>query len=257
MSRIQDDALIAYVDGELDPDWKAEVERSIAVDPAMAAAAAHHQALRDAAGQAYGGVLGEPIPERLLRAAGSVGERRVASPDAPFDPRRGRRAFGLVHVGVMAACLALGGVAGKLLPLTRASGEGSAAISGPGPLAADGAGRLEARGSLLKALNSQLSAEEGDGKVRLGFSFRATDGAFCRTFQMSEVALAGLACRDGGRWAVRVTTPGHADAHEDQTYRLAASPMPPSILVAVDSIIDGAPLDRGAEEAARDRNWVD
>lgn len=257
MSRIQDDALVAYVDGELDPDWKSEVERSMAADPSLAEKAQHHTLLREVAEKAFGAALNEPVPARLLRAAGGAAQRAQAGADAPFDPRHGRLRFGPAHLAAMAACLAVGLLAGRFLLTERSPAAMiGGAPSGPGPIVADAAGRLEARGQLLKALEGQLSTEQGEGKVRLGFSFRTAEGDYCRTFQMVDVELAGLACKTDGRWGVRMTTPGHADARDDLSYRVAAAPMPPAVLVTVDAMIDGAPLDGPGEEAARAQDWA-
>ena len=138
----------------------------------------------------------------------------------------------------MAACLALGVLAGRLLWPQQ------------GPLVARG-GALVAHGDLDKALTTRLAAD--GGALRVGLTFRARDGGYCRTFESAADHLAGLACRRDGRWAVRVTS---AWSPEPATgYRTAASSTPPAVLAAVDATIAGDALDAAAERAARDRGW--
>jgi hypothetical protein len=138
----------------------------------------------------------------------------------------------------MAACLALGVVAGRELWPEQ------------GPLAAHG-GELIARGGLEKALTTQLASE--GGAVKVGLSFKAKDGRYCRTFQSAADRLAGLACRHDGRWLAQTTTGWAPQAAAD--YRTAASAVPPAILAAVDAMSSGEVLDAAAERAARDRGW--
>lgn len=225
MSRFEDEVLLAYVDGELDAARAAELEAAMDGDPVLAGRVARHMELRTAASGAFAGVLDEPVPERLILAAGSEGVARPA-----FGRPRG---FGLPQWAAMAACLVAGVLVGR--GLTPAEG----------PVAGSG---LEAQGVLAEALDDKLSAEPGP--VRVGFTFRDAAGDYCRTFQAE--ALAGVACREDDGWGLRVTA-----AAEPQTgqYRTAGAAMPPAVLAYVDGAIAGTPLDRDQEVAAREANW--
>jgi hypothetical protein len=86
--------------------------------------------------------------------------------------------------------------------------------------------------------------------VRLGVSFRATDGHYCRSFTLGTTA--GLACRDGDAWRIPVLAEGEA---EHGAYRQAGSALPAAVLDAIDQRIAGQALDAQAERAARERGW--
>ncbi|MFN3514743.1 MAG: anti-sigma factor family protein [Phenylobacterium sp.] len=220
--------ILAYVDGELDAAQAEAFETAMAADPDLAERVARHAELRQAVGGAFAEVLKEPVPERLAEAATAAVVVR------PHFGRLG--AWGPPQWAAMAACLVAGVFVGRLL-------------IEPSPFASRG-GELLAQGALAGALESQLAAEPGP--IRIGLSFRDRQGAYCRTFAIEKDALAGLACKDGGGWAVRIAAAYQAQSGE---YRMAASAAPPAVLAAVDDAIAGEPLDGEAEAAARATGW--
>ncbi len=116
-----------------------------------------------------------------------------------------------------------------------------------------GNGSLVARGALAAALDSQLASEQHeDGTVLIGLSFKANDGRYCRSFVAREASVAGLACRAGDEWRIAVTNSVQVQAGG---MRQAAAAMPPAVLLAIESRLEGEPLDAVAEKAARDSNW--
>lgn len=232
---IAEETILAYVDGELSPGEAREVEAAMSGDPVLARRVADHRALREAASGVFAGVLSEPAPERLLAAV-----RGEATVVAPRFGRAARRMPGLPQWAALAASLVLGVMLGQGLGLLNR-----------GPVRAGPQG-LEARGDLAGALDRRLSADAGP--VRIGISFRDQERTICRTFLVEAEAFAGLACREEGRWIVRVAAqaePGEAGGG----YRMAAAAMPPAVLGAVDQMIAGEPLDRVQEGAARDAGW--
>lgn len=213
--------IMAFLDGEMDPAARRAFEADMAADPALAAEVAAHRDLGEKLTAAYGPVADEPVPLHLSLAA-------QAANDAP--PRRPRLAW-----AGMAACLVIGLLAGRYVLAPE-----------PGVVV----GRA-ARSELARALDDQLAPQPG--AVRVGLTFRDRDGRYCRTFQSRSDGLAGLACRGGGAWQVRIATrwtPADAPA-----YRTAASELPPEVLAAVDRAIAGEVLDAAQERAARDRGW--
>lgn len=225
----RDETLIAYVDGELSETERTRFEADMAADPSLATEVARHRALAERVSAAYAPILDEPVPPQLLtvaHAANDVGDRGGGSGLRRIAPWAG-----------IAASLVVGVLVGR------------AAWPPPGPLVAkDGA--LEARGRIADALDRQLAAEPG--VVKVGFSVKAADGRYCRTFQSAADRLAGLACRENGRWVARTVTTWTPS--ESTAYRQAASDTPPEVLAAVDGL-SGQPLDAPAERAARDRGW--
>lgn len=240
-----DERIFAYVDGELDAAEAARVEAAMAADPAVAEAVARARRLRTQLREAFAPILDEPVPAHLLALAGGAG--KADSAPAPVAtvvplPRPARKRWALPEWTAMAAALVLGIAVSRL------------AMAPPtGPLVSE-AGQLLADGALARSLESQLSAESGDGP-RIGLSFRDRDGAYCRAFRVGgERDLAGLACRAAdGRWQVPVVVsvpPVGGDA-----LRQASTALPEAVLAELDARIDGEPLDADQERAARDAGW--
>jgi hypothetical protein len=215
----RDLTIAAYVDGELDAAARARFEADMARDPSLADEVAAQRRLRHRLAAAYDPVLAEPVPLNLSMAAAAANDRPA-------------HRFGLPHWGAVAASLVAGVLVGRMaLPPPEAD-----------PMAA--------RGQLARALDRQLAADAGP--IRVGLSFQATDGRYCRTFQSAPDRRAGLACRDDAGWRVRTVTawtPGTAD------YRTAGADTPPEVLAAVDALIAGEPMDAAGERAARDQRW--
>lgn len=242
--RIDDEKLMAYADDELDAAERAEVEAALATDPELARRVAAHRALRARLRASFDPVLAEPVPGRLgatLRAAPQSAPDRTARV-LPFrrsslGPRPALRALPL------AASFVLGVIAWQLWVQRSPSG----AI-------VERDGKLIASGALERALSAQLASEQPtDAAIRIGVSYRARDGEFCRTFAWRTAnAAAGLACRHGNAWQLQVLAQGSAGSG---TYRQAGSTLPEPVLAAVKASLSGEPLDARAEAAARARDW--
>ncbi len=222
---VTDELLMAYADGELSGADRAEVEAAVAADPALKERLERQQRLRARLAGAFASVLDEPAPERLVEAA-------RASNVVRFPSRRAA----VPAWAAAAAALVVGVAAGLAAPRL-----------GPQPvIGAD----MRAQGDLAGALQTQLaSAQTAGSPVRIGLTFESADG-YCRTFSLQD--LAGLACREGETWKVRMAVETGAASGD---YRTAASSTPPEILSAAQSLIIGEPLDAGAESAARDKGW--
>lgn len=233
---VTDEMLMAYVDGELSPADVARIDAAAAADESLAARLASHRRLAGAVAGAFADVALEPAPDRLVDAVAGAG--RVVSLDAVRQSRARPSAgqWGLIAAGIVA-----GLVVGVSLP------------RGPAPLVG---GDMRARGQLAAALDSQLaSAPEAGALVRVGLSFRATDHGYCRTFTVtSDEGPAGLACRDGDGWTVRMAV-ARAAASPAGDYRTAAADTPPEIIAAAQAIMLDAPLDASGEAAAKARGW--
>lgn len=240
-----DEVLMAYADDELDAGTRAAVEAAMAADPEIARRIAQHKALRSRLHSAFNEVLDEPVPARLLQVVRN--DRAAPGKTNVVALRRHRiQRWGLPQWTAIAASLIVGVIAGRSV-LVRSG------MSGPIVMKD---GQVLARGALADALADQLAANQtAAAPVRIGVSFRARSGEYCRTFAMSAPgALAGLACRAGDSWRVRVLARAETGA-EPGTYRQAASAMPPAVVAAVSNMIVGEPLDAPAEAAARARRW--
>ncbi|MBV9511273.1 MAG: anti-sigma factor [Caulobacteraceae bacterium] len=257
--RIDDEILAAYVDGELDPADKAQVDAAARTDAALARRIQAQRRLRETLAGAYGGVIGEPTPDRLMQAVRSgaprapaevvdLGAARAKRASREAARPRGRR---WAQWGALAACAVL--AVGVGLRVWRGGPSGqpveTAMVSGP-------PGAMVAQGPLAEALDNQLaSAGPGVDPVRIGVSFRSGDGRDCRTFQVTtSEGFSGLACRQDGAWRVRATE-AETVAQAQSAYRQAGSETPPAILAAVNGLIAGQPFNAGQEAAAKAAGW--
>lgn len=233
MMAIDDDMLMAFVDGELDEVNRARVERAAAEDPALRARLEQQQGLRDRLAAHYGPVAEEEVPARFR----ALLETNVV-PFAAAKPRPARPFWQTLTA--LAATLVLGLAIGRTLLAPGASG----------PFAVQG-DTMVAQGELATALDTQLaSAQAQDAPTRIGVSFTNNDGRPCRTFDSR--AAAGIACRGDGGWQVMMTAASAGRQRSD--YRQAGSA---NLLVqqAAQEMMAGEPLDEAAERRARDSGW--
>ncbi len=240
-----DETLMAFADGELDESTRRLVEQAMRQDPEVAAKVARHKALRSKVFGAFAHTLDEPVPAHLKQA---TQPSKVVRLDAVRAARRealARRRWSWPEWGALAATLVVGVLAG-VFGLKGVQGEPQLATV----VGKDGA--LVAQGRLAQALSQQLaSAPAADSGIRMGVSFVARDGAYCRSFMLG--AAGGLACRSGAEWKVPVmaeTAGGVSGA-----YRQAGGELPAVVLEAIDQRIAGQALDASAEQAAVQQGW--
>ncbi|MES3021175.1 MAG: hypothetical protein V4857_06270 [Pseudomonadota bacterium] len=252
MTNFSDDTLMAYADGELDAATRAAIEQAMRADPAVAARVGQHRALRADVFGAFAGALKEPVPQGLqgMLRTGTVVQLdavRSARAQAAGQPAPApRRRWSWPEWGALAATLVIGVLAGSM---------GIGSTTGEPQLAAldAKAGTLMAQGKLAAALSNQLSgAPPAGGEVRIGLTFAAKDGNYCRSFALSGTA--GLACHGEAGWSIPVLTEAGGDA--PGAYRRAGVAMPGPVLEAIDARIEGQSLDAAAEHAAQQQGWA-
>lgn len=218
-----EEAAMAYADGELDALAAKRFERRMATEPALAVAVEAHRALRARMSSAFAGIAEEPVPEAL------AAQLRSNVVEMPV-----RRSQPWWMAGAIAASLVIGLMLGRL--------------GDTGPVGvADG--KLVASGGLSDALDRQLASDSGD--VRVLVSFRDEGGTYCRVFEGQPAD--GIACREGGAWVLRQTRAGSAEK-AGAAYRQAGSG-DAALMAAAQEMMAGDPLDRDAEQRARDGGW--
>ena len=237
-----DETLMAYADGELEPAQRAEIAAAIERDPALAHRVEQHRTLRVRVSGTFDKVLELSMPERLTAAAhGAPAVDNVL----PF-PNRDAAAPGPRWRArewiAMAASLVLGlFIAWRFFP------------GGDAGLIEPAGGVLVARGALATALDHQLASEQGrEQAVTIGLTFRTGDGGYCRSFTLRDSRTAGLACRVKSRWRIPVTAAADFPGGDLQQ---AASAVPPAVLAEIESRIAGEPLDANGERDAQRANW--
>jgi hypothetical protein len=220
-----DEMLMAYADGELDPLAAKRVERAIAADPALAVKVAAQRALRARLGAAFAAVSDAPVPDRLAAI--------LTSDVVPLLPRPLPARQRWVQAAALAATLVLGIAVGNQMrapPVTIAGGG------------------LMASGALARALDTQLAANTGE--THMLASFRDTSGAWCRVF--TTPSLGGIACRERDDWMIRRTrSPARRQATD---YRQAGS-ADAALMAEAQAMMVGDPLDAAAERHVRDLGW--
>lgn len=221
--------IAAYVDGALDLVAAKRIEQAMAEDSALAAAVEAERALRKKLSAHFDPVATEPVPDRLAALLSgnviSLSEKRSAKWYQPSVMQCGAMAASLV-VGLM-----IGGTA-----LNRDSG-----------YVRDIGGQMVASGALADALDTQLaSAQATNTEIRIGTSFAAKDGGYCRTFESS--ALDGIACSEGAGWQLRQALSGEGAAE----YRQASSG---ALAEAAAAMMAGDPLDAAGERGAAEKGW--
>jgi len=229
MNNHWDDAQIhAYVDGELDSQSAARLEADSGADAALAARIAGQRELRLRLQSAFDPVLDEPVPQPLRdAAAGGAQQAQVIALDVARRARAPvRPAWSPREWGAIAATLALGTLLGAMLFRTP-SGLPLETVQG----------QLLARGELDTALSTQASGPAPAGAAtRIGLSFRAGDGAWCRTFSLGNGS-GGLACRRQQRWAVQLLEDsGASEATTAGGFRQAGSSLSPALLGAIGAL---------------------
>jgi hypothetical protein len=240
---VQNETLMAYVDGELTAEESARVEAEIAARPELQAYVKRQRALRRGLRDAFGTILDAPLPERLLTAAARPPSRRWRMARA-LSSLVARRTLTWISIPA-AAALACGVVIGVLV---RVPNSADIAIGRDG---------LVARAALSTALTDQLAAQSPrTARAQIGISFRDGKGRYCRTFQTDSPApLAGVACHQGGAWHIAVLAPIPKEAGAGATFQLAGSAMPDAVRSAVRDMISGVPLDAAGEDRARAQGW--
>jgi hypothetical protein len=231
---ISTEKLLAFVDGELSPSERAEVEAAMAGDTALRDRIEREQHLRRRLSAAFDPTLEEATPPRLVAALQAPAADNVAV----FTPKRAR-VWSSREWGAMAASLAGGLIIGL------------GVMSAQAPALAPSANGLAAHGALAQALENQVAANT-DANIRIGISFQSRDGGYCRTFGVARERLAGVACKVGDEWRVPVAAElGSAQGE----IRTAGSDTPAPVLNAVDAMIAGDPLDAAGEARARSNHW--
>jgi hypothetical protein len=249
---VSDETLMAYADGEVDAATRAIIETAMREDPEVRRRIAEHRALREAMQGSFSAVLDEPVPQRLIDAArgqtaapaGNVVDLARARRAAASQPLRGLRNW---RPAAMAASLLVG------------VGLGYLALHSANPLVkTSSSGELLAGAGLVQALSNQLSEDRSPGLVAItGLSFRAKTGDYCRTFSLAGThSSSGLACREGDGWKIKVLAQSPPAAANSSNFRPAASADSPAVRAAVEESIDGEPLDRAGEIAARRQGWA-
>lgn len=194
-TKVTDEMLMAYVDGELDANAARDVADAIERDAMLASRARAFRETRGLARDAFAELRAQPVPEALVEAVMRGADDAPKPRNVVTLPTR-RRWFAAPPLASLplAASLALAfGLAGYWL--------------------GDRGGPAPTRGMLAELAEALASTPGGEARtlaiggkpasVRALDAWRVADG-LCRTFELSAEpdALRGIACDHGQGWRV-------------------------------------------------------
>lgn len=236
MREVTDELITAWLDGEVTPAQRADIETAIAASPPLGMRVARLSRADRLLASAFDQTLRMPVPDRFERLL--AGGRSAPSP----SPWRAMvsRLLSPQPLALAAASLVVGFVVGVFgLP-----GAGAGIETGPD-------GRMVANAAMAVSLASVASGP-GTGVLNVRLSTVDDDGRYCRQFQMAGSE--GLACLENGRWAIDtlvtsgVSAPGGA-------YVMADGAADPAIVAALQRLGAQRVLDRTEEARAIANGW--
>jgi hypothetical protein len=235
--------LMAYADGELDAEHARRVERAIAGDPAMRAEVEAHRRTRAAARAAFDAMAQAPMSPGLSHLAGTLSapKRPTAWNFGPRSAAEARKLWApLALPAALAAALGIGVVSTALV--TASSDNLIDWRNGPS------AGTQLARA--LDAAPSGQAAGSGERQVMVVASFAASDGRYCRQFELGGGAADGVACRTERDWSIVALAkrPGGPGG-----FQPAGGENP--VAVAVAGLKPGPRIDADAERELIGKKW--
>lgn len=240
---VADDRLSAYLDGELSPEEMKSIAAAIDADSALRARAEVLAATGAILKRAYSAIDDSPIPEAVTALLKEPADKVVPLRKPQAAPR---------WALPLAASVALG--AGVALGLLMAN---------PARMAPAGgvmlAGAISPADALSVALDETPSGERaaiaGARTASMVLSFKSGDGQYCREFRLesAESAARAIACREDGRWTVKMAAAEEKDAGG---YATAASGVSAAFDAGAEALGAGKPLDRAREDALLRSGWT-
>jgi hypothetical protein len=234
--------VMGYADGQLDAEHARRIEQALQLYPELQAVVEDHRRTRLAAHNAFEAMAVAPMSPGLSKLAETLMARGQPAARKTTISRgaASRMASVLAWPLAAAACLVAGVVSG-----TFAGGSGDSLIRWrDGPTAGT---------ELARVLEAAPSGDASANTVVIA-SFEASDGRFCRQFEIglkSAGAVAdGVACRGDGGWTVVALAqrPGGAG-----TYQAAGGGDP--VALAVAGLKPGPRIDNEAERALIKKDW--
>lgn len=238
---VDEETLIAYVDGELPVDAERRFEETLSRDAALQHRVDEQRKLRASLRAAFAPMLTEEIPPNILKAINTAPASRQWRRQEAF---RWTRIFGRTATQFQIR-MAVGTAVAVIMLVAVVWRE-----SGTSDLFANRDGVTIAQGALATALDTRLASDTGPGP-QMGLSFRDKTGSVCRTFAVSQNA--GIACRTNGTWQIATLIDTGKQAPAD--FHAAGSEMPAVLRTTISHMIAGDAFDATQERASRARGW--
>lgn len=257
MTRISDETLVAYVDGELSVEEAAEVEQALATDQQVRETVEMFRDTAEWSRRAYDDVLHEPVPDRLIGAAFGKDVRPMRTePQRDSAPRS--RIAGMAMAASIALAVGLGGGFGLFHLVGPGGGEAA------GPLlvgTVDGSDPLHL--ALESAGTGTLIANGEGGNVMPLNTFLDREGRYCREFQAVAStpdglsASFGIACRQpAGPWRIEaIGAPAVATAAVPDRFETADGATGDPMQVLIGAMSESGPISLDDEAALLANGW--
>lgn len=237
-TKVTDEMLMAYVDGEVDAATRKDVLRTVEADPKLAARLREFEETRRLARLAYRDIIETPAPERLVGSilnAGRADDREEAASKVVAFPRRRMMMAALPLAASIALVFGAGGYWWG-----QSGGSGPADVLGPSAVA-------EALSETASGEATAVEIAGAESYLDSLATYRVV-GGICRTFDLSggslETPLRGVGCGRGEVWTVDMAV---AFGGQD-TYSPASAGLAESINVYLDSLEAEGPLAPEDEE---------
>ncbi len=231
---IGDELLSAWLDDELSPEDRQRVAAALATQATLAARLEQLRLANDLTRQHARVIDALPLSPRLDALLAAAPERTSAEVIAmPV-----RHTWRLTQPVALAASVLL--TLGLGFGLLRDNG------------AAAGAPDLHA--ALLAEVRSGDTLAVGELQLSPRFSFRNSDGQWCRLYRVDGAAqsLDNVACHDGSTWLQQASLPA---AVQDDSQYLPATSDSRALDTVLDELMQGAPLALDMEERLIDNGW--
>lgn len=240
MDRLSDEMITAWLDGEVTPQQRSEIESAIAASPDLGVRVARLARADRLLTPAFAETLNAPIPQRFesmlessRRTKGFAGFRAALS--GLLSPPPMAMAAASLIVGVM--------LGGAIL---------SGSPTGAG-IATDGDGRMIANDAMATSLASVASGAT-TGPLAIRLSLVDDGGRYCRQFETP--AAAGLACRQNDAWVIDTLSRTSGASSVDGAYVMADGPADATISAALQRLGVRRVLDNREEAAAIASGWI-
>lgn len=274
MNKLDDDMLMAFVDGQLDEAGRRAVESSVSSNPELRKKLLVFELTREPLARAFDSVLHQPErPDllRLVRAETNLNAGRFEEKQATPEPS------GILGIFRRIFQPALGGPIAVLLSLLILFGTVAAWLLSnrlfvervsPFNLVAYENDRLIAQGDLehtLETVPSGTPSEQKDSATKRPLikpilTFQDVETRYCREYEVLYQGVqrfGGVACRTkNGRWQVLVHIEESTELPTKKKFRPAAARKTPVLDNVINRIMGSNALDAAEEGNLLKNGWV-
>jgi hypothetical protein len=237
---IGDELLSAWLDGELDLQQRERVATALEADPALAARLEALQLANELTLRHAAAIDALPLPARLdsLLQAASSPQPVAGAKVVPLSWSR-RLQQGLQPLALAAGLLLAVGLSYSVLQRSEQA---------PAPA------ELALHAILLEQIASGEQVLLGDLSLSPRFSFRSSEGQWCRLYRVDAPTLSSdeVACRSDAGWELKAALP--ATAQDGDSY-LAASSDEAALDAVLDQLMRGSPLPLANEAELIRQGW--